>query len=56
MMGLVSFAFSMIAALILLLRPRDALFVLPRPARMAFTRRLVQARAATWSSGPIAER
>ena len=38
MMGLVSFAFSMIAALILLLWPRDVRFVLPlRPARMVFT-------------------
>jgi hypothetical protein len=59
MMGLVSFGLSMVAALILLLRPRDATFSVPyawRPAFAPWRFEREQAAGARWSRSSIAER
>jgi sporulation delaying protein B len=59
MMGLVSFALSMVAALILLLRPRDDTFRVPRawwPAFEGWRLRREETAGARWSRSSIAGR
>jgi antimicrobial peptide system SdpB family protein len=59
MMGLVSFGLSMVAALILLLRPRDATFSVPlawRPAFAPWRFGREQTAGVRWSRSSIAER
>jgi hypothetical protein len=59
MMGLVSFGLSMVAALILLLRPRDATFSVPlawRPALAPWRFGREQTAGVRWSRSSIAER
>jgi hypothetical protein len=59
MMGLVSFGLSMAAALILLLRPRDATFSVPRwlrPVPAWWRMKRAPAALTQWSGSSIAQR